>query len=194
MTEVHILNELILYAEPGGELGARCADFWAAMSAADTTTSAQEYPPHVTLTGFFHRPPERLPDVLAAFEAALDAAVPAGFDGVRWAAPTALELQANDEWTGLHVDAPWMDAVIAAFVADAAVQVAGSGEDALRPKSWLHVSLAYGEGYDHVARDAAAEAALPFTGLPAEAEWSVSLWRRAEGAWERLAAADVRAA
>ena len=27
--------ELILYAEPGGELGARCAEFWAAMSSAD---------------------------------------------------------------------------------------------------------------------------------------------------------------
>ena len=182
--------ELILYAEPGGALGARCAEFWAAASAADATTSAQEYPPHVTLTGFFHRPPEALPDVLAAFRAAVDATVPAGLDGSRWATPVTLEYQANDTWIGLHVQAAWMDAVIAAFV-EACPAV--PGDDPVRPKSWLHVSLSYGEQFEW-AHDAAAALAAQ-VGLPdvtGENEWSVAVWYRDDSDWERLTSATVR--
>lgn len=184
--------ELILYAEPGGELGARCAEFWAAMSAADAATDAQTYPPHVTLTGFFRRGPDRVMPVVDAFTRALDAAAPQGLDGVRWVEPAALGLQANHDWTGLHVTAPWMDAVVAAFASPASsAQPADAGEDELRPKSWLHLSLAYGAGYDEFARAAAAEHAVELERLAAEAEWTVSLWRRDGSAWDRLAAIDV---
>jgi len=180
--------ELILYAEPTGSLGARCAEYWAAVSAADATTSAQEYPPHVTLTGFFHRSESRLADVLAAFQAAVDVAVPAGLDGSRWAGPVALEYQANDTWIGLHVQAEWIDAVIAAFT-DAHREL--DGEDPVRPKAWLNLSLSYGEQYEW-AREQAAELAAGFAEVTTEAEWSVSLWHRHESAWDRLATVAVR--
>lgn len=180
--------ELILYAEPGGELGARCAEYWAAVSAAEASTSAQEFPPHVTLTGFFRRRAEQVPAVVAACAAAVDAAVPAGLDGTRWAGPVALEFQANDEWVGLHVGAAWMDAVIATFVSDPSLEP--DGDDALRPKSWLHLSLSYGEQFEW-ARDQATILAEPFADVTAESEWTVSLWRRTEAAWERLAAIPV---
>jgi hypothetical protein len=187
--------ELILYAEPGGELGARCAEFWAAMSAADAATDAQTYPPHVTLTGFFHRDPDRMAPILDAFTRAIDTAAPRGLDGLRWVAPATLELQVNHDWAGLHVTAPWMDALVAAFAApDSAALPAGAGEDELRPKSWLHVSLAYGAGYDEFARAATAEHAVGLEGLTTEGEWTLSLWRRSHVAWDRLAAVDVGAA
>lgn len=183
--------ELILYAEPGGALGARCTEYWASVSAAEATTSAQEFPPHVSLTGFFHRPHDRVAEVTAAFAAALDAAAPAGLDGIRWVGPVALEFQANDTWIGLHVEAPWMDAVIAAFVA-ACPQVAG--DDPVRPKSWLHVSLSYGEQFEWAC--AAAETAAVqagFADLAGESDWSVSLWHRDGSHWERLVSEPVRA-
>jgi hypothetical protein len=186
--------ELILYAEPGGELGARCAEFWAAMSAADAATDAQTYPPHVTLTGFFHRDPSRMMPILDAFTRAVDAAAPRGLDGVRWVAAAALELQVNHDWAGFHVAAPWMDAVVAAFAApDSAAQPADA-EDELRPKSWLHLSLAYGTGFDEFARTATAEHTVELQGLIAEDEWTVSLWRRDGSAWDRLTSVDVGAA
>lgn len=178
--------ELILYAEPGGALGARCEEFWAAMSTSDVTTEAQEYPPHVTLTGFFHRRSGRVPEVLTAARAAVDAAVPAGLDGGRWAAPATLELQINDDWIGLHVTAGWMDAVIAAFCAPGSRAHPVAGEDALRPKSWLHVSLAYGNGFDVHARTLATEHAEAFAGLASEAVWTIAVWRRDGPVWERL--------
>ena len=187
--------ELILYAEPAGELGARCAEFWAAMSAADAATEAQSYPPHVTLTGFFHRTPGRVMSIAEAFTRAVDAAAPQGLDGVRWVEPAELDLQVNHDWTGLHVTAPWMDAVVAAFASpDSAAQPADGGEDELRPKSWLHLSLAYGAGYDEFSRAAAAEHTAELQRLTAEAKWTVALWRRDGSAWDRLAAIDVGAA
>jgi hypothetical protein len=187
--------ELILYAEPGGELGARCAEFWAAMSAADAATDAQTYPPHVTLTGCFHRDPSRVMPILDAYSRAVDAAAPRGLDGVRWMAPAALELQVDDAWAGFHVAAPWMDAVVAAFTApDSAAHPATSGDDELRLRSWLHLSLAYGDGYDDCARTAAAAHAAGLQGLTSEGEWTVSLWRRDGSSWDRLATADVGAA
>lgn len=191
MADQHELCELILYAEPGGELGARCAEYWAAVSAADASTSAQEYPPHVTLTGFFHRTSDHVPAAIAALHAAADAAVPAGLDGERWAEPAELEFQANDEWVGLHVQCPWMDALIAAFVADPGLAPAAVGEDELRPKSWLHVSLSYGEQFEW-AREMASGLAEPFAGVTEEREWGVGLWRRTEFGWERLAGVTVR--
>jgi hypothetical protein len=187
--------ELILYAEPGGELGARCAEFWAAMSAADAATDAQTYPPHVTLTGFFHRTPDRVMSIAEAFARAVDAAAPQGLDGLRWVTPATLELQVNHDWTGFHVTAQWMDAVVAAFASpDSAALPANTGEDELRPKSWLHLSLAYGTGYDEFARGAAAEHTVELERLTAEAEWTVGLWRRDGSAWDRLAAIGVGAA
>jgi hypothetical protein len=184
--------ELILYAEPGGELGARCAEFWAAMSAADAATDAQAYPPHVTLTGFFRRQPSRLPAIVDAFAGALDAAAPAGLDGLRWVVPAALELQVNDDWIGFHVTAAWMDRLVAAFCTPgSAAQPAGAGDDELRPKSWLHLSLAYGAGYDESTRAAAADHAAELQTLMAEGQWTVALWRADGSTFDRLAAADV---
>ncbi len=184
------LHELIVYAEPGGLLGARCAEFWAAVSAADASTTAQEYPPHVSLTGFFRRLPEHVDTARAALRAACDTAVPAGLDGTRWVEAATLELQANDEWVGLHVEAAWMDALIGAFADDPTVAPVGSDEDPVRPKAWLHLSLSYGEQMERLAA-MATELAEPFAELTGEAEWVVGLWRRTADGWERLEAVAV---
>src|SRR5690606_21625144 len=110
----------------------------------------------------------------------------------RWAVPASLELQVNDDWAGLHVTADWMDGVVAAFTdAGSGAQPNDAGDDPLRPKSWLHVSLAYGNGYDVHARTVAAEHASAFADLSAEGTWTVSLWRRDRPQWERLVAFPV---
>lgn len=185
-------EQLIVYAEPQGALGARCAEFWAAVSAAEAATSAQEYPPHVSLTGFFGRHPARRADVVDAFTAALDEVVPAGLDGSRWAGPVTTEYQANDEWIGFHVQASWMDALIAAFVADPRT-APDAAEDPVRPKSWLHLSLAYGDGFADGRPVAEAESA-PFADVRTETAWSLAVWRRDAHGWERLAHQVVHAA
>ena len=160
------------------------------MSAAEAGTTAQEFPPHVTLTGFFHRRAADVPNVVAACTAAVDTAVPAGFDGVRCAGPVTVEFDTNDRFIGLQVAAPWLDHVVSAFVGDPSIQPRDGGDEALRPKSWLHMSLSYGEQFD-TAREQALVLAEPFRSITAEREWTVALWRRDQPGWERLVAIPV---
>lgn len=49
-----LAEQYILYARPGGALGAQLGDFWKAIKSEKLNDPpVLEYPPHVTLTGFF---------------------------------------------------------------------------------------------------------------------------------------------
>ena len=159
------MRELILYATPTGALARTCATYF------DTVepTTAQTYPPHVTLTGFFHRR-----DVSPAVDAA------AAIGDVPADAVDVKRLMCTDEWVGLEVESAWMEAVAARF-ADAVP--AGPDEDDVRLKQWLHLSLAYGFGD---LREHAAQATRdidPHQGVG----WEIALWERSDGdRWDRL--------
>ncbi len=168
--------ELILYATPTGPLAAACERFWRAADQGPGPTLAQTYPPHASLTGFFRRSAERLPSLIENIEEAIDGASP------RSAHPIAvMGLVAHESWLGLQLESPWLDRFIQ-VICLLAEPVAD--EDALRPKDWLHLSLAYGKEEPRPDIDAYYDLAEPIVDPGLDAGWNLDLWeRRPNGSW-----------
>jgi len=164
-------EELILYATPTGPLAAECERYFDAATDLGPTV-AQDFPPHCTLTGFFRRTPTRAVELVAEAASVLD--------GLGSAPPPVVEvvaLRATPEWVGLELRSSWLRAVTDGLVAR---DRPGPGDDPLRPKTWLHLSLAYGP------EDLSSHAELARTTFSARAAagWQVGLWqRRDDGSW-----------
>ncbi len=168
-------RELILYATPEGELGRQCRRYFEVAAAEIGPTTAQTYPPHVTLTGFFRRADPRADEVVAEMlEVVRDHGPPP---------PDSIEAEHHraDDWVGLAVRSPWLEGVTARVVAGHRLE---PGDDALRPKSWLHLSLAYGRLPDGTTLDRYRHLASDLVDPAAPGPWAVSLWeRRDDGSW-----------
>ena len=165
--------EFILYATPSGPLAATLDDVFARL-AAEGPTTAQAYPPHCTLTGFFHREPSAAPRLIAELAAARggDPQPPTGEVEI-------VALHHRPDWIGFELRSPWLQQLTERFVER---HVSRPDDDPLRPKDWLHLSIAYGEG--DLRR--AAELTRPFD-LSLPVKWDVDLWQRHDdGAWSRL--------
>lgn len=161
------MRELIVYATPTGELAESCSRYFAAATDLGPTT-AQTYPPHITMTGFFHRPWARVPAVAADVAGAIDGQTPA---------VAVLRLEVAADWVGLVIESHDLIAVARRFAAE---HVRLPGDDPIRVKTWLHLSLAYG------IDDVTAHAALAATMVDphADADWEIGLWERhADGRW-----------
>lgn len=166
-------DELILYATPFGPLGEQLDALDEELQVAGPTT-AQTYPPHCTLTGFFHRRPAAVPRIVDEVAQTLAEVGPCPVDGVEIVA-----LRDEPGWIGLELRSDWLLAVTAGFVARHRVE---DGDDALRPKDWPHVSIAYGDG-----DMAPAQARLDRIDPTLPAAWRIGLWRRGrDGSWARL--------
>lgn len=166
-------RELILYAWPTGPLADAAERYFSVASDRLGPTTAQTFPVHCTLTGFFRRSGSRADEVVAALDAVIHDH--GGPDDV-----VIDRLGVRDGWVGLELTSPGLIDLIAAAVS---AVVPDEGEDALRPKEWLHVSLAYGVA--DVAPYAALAAELVDPGLPAE--WEVGCWERLpDGGWVAL--------
>jgi ubiquitin-associated SH3 domain-containing protein len=164
--------ELILYATPTGALADQLDVVFERLRRSAPTT-AQTYPPHCTLTGFFRRDADTVPRILEELRGAHDDV------GTMPAAPVeVVALHRRPDWVGLELRSLWLQQLTAAFVDRHAV---GPGDDHLRPKDWLHLSVAYGDG------DLAAAQPLVADLDPVlAAEWEVDLWQRHEdGTWTR---------
>jgi hypothetical protein len=129
---------LIVYACPLGPLAAQIERFYRVSRERFGRNSAHAYPPHITLTGFFHDEAAAIPLYYAALAAAL-AATPRPRDG----AIAVSELAIKEEFHGLLISSPWLETLAAAFAERAA---SPTRHEALRLKRWLHLSLAYGFG------------------------------------------------
>lgn len=175
------LRTLILYATPTGPLAAACHRFFDILShdgpdpdPGPGPTTAQTYPPHCTLTGFFRRAGDRARDTITSMGRMVSEAGPVPRDAVEVAA-----LSHHGDWVGLELRSPWLIELTAAIVA---AHPPRGDEDALRPKDWLHLSLAYGVpdvGPYLPLADALVDPALP-------AGWDVRVWeRRDDGTWYR---------
>lgn len=164
--------ELILYATPTGPL----ADALARLDGhlADTgRTTAQDYPPHCTLTGFFHRDAGDIGRIVDEVAAAVADVGPEPTDAVRIVA-----LHRRADWIGLELASPWLKDVTVRFVE---LHRCRANDDALRPKDWLHLSIAY--GVDDLREAAESADGLDLT-LPVD--WEVRLWQRHDdGGWTR---------
>lgn len=164
-------RELILYATPAGPLAAGCDDYFSHASARGPTV-AQRYPPHCTLTGFFHREPHRVPEIVDAVQH-LIASNPAPDDAVQ-----IVGLHLRNDWIGLELSSAWLLDLTSRFVDTHQLD---DGDDALRPKTWLHLSLAY--GVDDLTPYRSMSGLVPLT---APSTWDVALWARDNNRWTRL--------
>ena len=161
-------RELILYATPVGQLADACREYFAFVE----PTTAQDYPPHITLTGFFCRS-----DPSIAIDAARRVIADAG--PVPADAVHVTRLACSDGWVGLEITSPWLEQLTRAF---ADLVPAGPDEDTIRCKDWLHLSLAYGRP------DLAVHAAEATRRIDpaAPVQWDVALWERDDrGVWAR---------
>jgi ubiquitin-associated SH3 domain-containing protein len=167
-------RELILYATPTGELAESIDRYFAEVDASAGTTTAQTYPPHCTLTGFFRRSHAGAEAAIAAMGRGIDAAGPVPDDAVE-----VVGLTATEEWVGLELRSPWLLSLTAAFAAEDRPE---PGDEALRLKDWLHLSLAY--GVDEL--DAHTALANQLVDPTRPAGWEVAVWeRRANAHWIR---------
>ncbi len=169
-------RELILYATPTGELADACARYFLAVERLGST-EAQAYPPHITLTGFFRRRPQRSDEVVDEVRAELTGlTVPDG-------AVDVVGLRSTDDWVGLEIRSPWLE-TLCGQVFDG--HRFDEKDDPVRPKTDLHLSLAY--EVDAPLRDAAAcaDLARELVDPDAAVEWEVALWERDAGRWTRL--------
>ena len=98
--------------------------------------------------------------------------------GLKWSTLTAVNL--SDDWVGLEIRSQWLQGVAGAY---AEAVGARPGEDALRLKDWLHLSLAYGV-VDLTQHGVLAAEKIDPT---ASVDWEVGLWERhGSDTWTRL--------
>jgi len=185
--------ELILYATPCGELGERCRTYFRRASSFGPTT-AQTYPPHCTLTGFFRR---RVGDVGGIVDEAVETLVGCGLDERGRLDRTEVAVNGPERrglWVGLTVDSTRLLALAERFAVRHRARP-GALDDPIRLKTDLHLSLAYGEVIGAEDRPGAlAERLERYADLAAEVfseplsdDWEVALWRRSTGStWSRL--------
>jgi hypothetical protein len=163
-------RELILYATPTGAFGASCDTYFARVRNEFGATTAQTFPPHVTLTGFFRRLPARADEVIAEMSAQIADAgpVPAGTVEVA-------EMMADAEWVGLRISSVWLTDLSASLIVRHDLT---PDDDALRPQDWLHLSLAYGEKGSQPSFAAHGSLAKKVVDPASVAGWEVAVWER----------------
>ena len=130
-------RELIVYACPTGELAASLEDYFAAAAYRCGSNTAHEDIPHCTLTGFFHDDYSSISDYVDALETAVRLQgqskpdLPISITGLRF----------EPKFHYLAIQSPWLESVAETFaeLANSSTRI-----DALRLKTNLHVSLAYG--------------------------------------------------
>ncbi len=172
-------RELILYATPLGPLAEAIDAYFHRVAAELGPTVAQTYPPHCSLTGFFRRDDRGAGQAIEQIGSRVDGAgpVPAG-------AVEVVGLTTSDRWVGLELRSPWLIDLTAAVAEE---HRPGPGDDALRPKDWLHLSLAYGHpGGDQIDLGAHGRLATEMVDPTAAARWEVAVWERhPNGSWHR---------
>ena len=166
------LHELILYATPTGDLLSWCNDYFD-IAAQHGGTEAQNYPPHCSMTGFFHRSASRSNE-------AIDALSNIG------AKPTDIPIDSlnlsidKPDWLGIEIQSEMLKTITSLFSSNYKHL---SDEDPLRVKEWLHLSLAYGVKDINPFK----KALNNICDLPSESSWEVALWqRRRQNIWKRL--------
>ena len=125
--------ELILYACPMGPLAEQIGTYFERSQLQFGANRAHAYMPHCTLTGFFHDQASAIPQYVQATQQALNDH-PTG--------PVTIDtLRLKPDWHGLELTSPWLEQVAATFAAQTDLP---TRLDAIRLKTWLHLSLAYG--------------------------------------------------
>jgi ubiquitin-associated SH3 domain-containing protein len=178
------LRELILYACPEGELAMQLDLYYQQSREACGPNSAHRYPPHITLTGFYH-------DTQASFDAyikALRKALSLGQKRAR--CEVRIErMMFEPNFHGLVIESPWLKHMTASF---ASLATSDTRTDAIRLKDWLHLSLAYDFDAGHATH--LRHLAIELIDPSAKVDWEARLYERHSGdQWRILAGWPVKA-
>ena len=172
--------ELIVYACPIGELAESLERYFSRALEECGHNAAHDFMPHVSLTGFFHDDRAAWPgyvDALGALIAATSA------DGAEPTTVTGMLLR--DDFHLLAVESRWFQSLALGF-RDAVTPSATRLEE-IRPKEWLHLSLAYGFAAEQKER--LAQLAQQWVRPDAACGWEIRLYERSTGNhWSLLAA------
>ena len=170
----------IVYAMPGGAVGSAFKRYWEAVDSRQLATSAQQYPPHCSLTGFATIPIALLDEVDETLRVCVASTI-----GQGPVTHPLLERRRQEGWLGLYVSCPgW--AVLAQAFADSCESL---DFEAVRLKSEHHLSLAYGLAF--AAEEHLAIAREVFDGVDlTDATWQIGFWTVEGGRWHLRRAVD----
>jgi len=173
--------ELILYACPTGELAVLLQQYFEASARACGANAAHAFPPHCTLTGFFHDQRRAVSFYAGALQRAVEQATSSQDRiGLRI---TSLYLMESFHFILLRSDG--IKSLVRSFARTA---MSPTRTEPLRTKEWLHLSLAYGFSPDHrgTLRRIAREHFGSIGSIPVS--WEIVLYERAgSGRWIRHA-------
>lgn len=171
---------LIVYACPTGALSEQIDRYFAAMRALFGPGAADAYMPHCSLTGFFHDDDLAIPRYADALRAALHQELPARPEpAIRIA-----ELLLRDDFHGFTLESEWLQQLVANFARQAH---SPTRREALRLKTRLHLSLAYGFPQDQAATRA--QYARSLIDPAAAVGWELRFYERLpDGGWRCHAA------
>lgn len=142
---VNLTTQFILYACPEGPLAEQIKAYLERSAATCGTNAAHQYMPHCTLTGFF----EDVVDQATAYGDLLNRLLTDALPSCPHPVITPSMLRFQPNWHGLELESPWLHQLALQFRDR---RVGDSARSPIRPKSWLHLSLAYDFSPDQDAR------------------------------------------
>ncbi|MEY3330361.1 MAG: hypothetical protein RLZZ115_3246 [Cyanobacteriota bacterium] len=163
------LSQFIVYACPRGELEEQIEIFYQESQELCGLNAAHNYMPHCTLTGFFQDQESQISLYIQALETAYNTAQLTG--SVLKINVTQMTFQST--WHGLELQAPGILLLMINFS-----QLVNSPTrlEALRLKTWLHLSLAYEFQPQHAGKlkDLAQNRINPY----APVDWELRFYQR----------------
>ena len=174
------MPKIILYANPLGHFKDELDEYWQLLTESSAQTDAQAYEPHCSLTSFIHNPTRS--DINLAVQA-FNSTQMRSLGNESTPKPSTLILDEDRPVEArFRIECPaWEE-----FAAEFRDTCARLGLAGVRPKSNLHLSLAYGSGFRHNFHGT--EARKRFSGInPSVINWELVLWHRDDGGvWRRL--------
>ena len=130
------MPKFIVYACPVGELAEQLAIYFAKSRLTIGSNTAHHYMPHCTLTGFFEDTTRSVPQYTQTLTRSFKRFQRSQPDPVL----EVQKLSFRADWHGLELSSEWLRRLITDFVCTA---TSPTRKSSLRPKEWLHLSLAY---------------------------------------------------
>jgi ubiquitin-associated SH3 domain-containing protein len=136
------MPKFIVYACPVGELAKQIDLFFEKSLSLCGPNQAHSYMPHCTLTGFFEDVSSAVPKYTQKLERS--------YKRFRRSQPdpaiAVKDISFRPDWHGLELASDWLRKLVLDFACTA---TSPTRKSPLRPKEWLHLSLAYGFSADH---------------------------------------------
>lgn len=162
------MPQFIVYACPLGELADQLQIYFD-KSRFLCRNTAHNYMPHCTLVGFYEDSEASIPRYVQALNQAYEQALRS-----QPSPPIAIQnLTFRPNWHGLELSSPWLQQLILDFVA---LPPCKTRVDILRPKDWLHLSLAY--DFHPAYGSALAQLAQALLHPAALVEWELRYYQR----------------